>query len=77
MTTRNDIEAALRGVIDPELNADIVDLGMVGDITIDGSDVSIGVALTIAACPMRDQIESDVLRKVKAIPGIETVSKPK
>ncbi len=74
MTTRNDIEAALRGVIDPELNADIVDLGMVGDITIDGSDVSIGVALTIAACPMRDQIESDVLRKVKAIPGIETVS---
>ncbi len=74
MTTRDDIEAALRGVIDPELNADIVELGMVGDITIDGSDVSIGVALTIAACPMRDQIESDVVRKVKAIPGIETVS---
>jgi ATP-binding protein involved in chromosome partitioning len=74
VTTRDDIEAALRGVIDPELNADIVDLGMVGDITIDGSDVSIGVALTIAACPMRDQIESDVVRKVKAIPGIETVS---
>ena len=74
MTTRDDIEAALRGVIDPELNADIVDLGMVGDITIEGSEVSIGVALTIAACPMRDQIESDVVRKVKAIPGIETVS---
>ncbi len=74
MTTRDDIEAALRGVIDPELNADIVDLGMVGDITIDGSQVSIGVALTIAACPMRDQIENDVVRKVKAIPGIEDVS---
>ncbi|MFV9672850.1 MAG: Mrp/NBP35 family ATP-binding protein [Acidimicrobiia bacterium] len=74
MTTRDDIEAALRGVIDPELNADIVELGMVGDITVDGSDVSIGVALTIAACPMRDQIENDVVRKVSAIPGIETVS---
>ncbi len=74
MTTTDDIEAALRGVIDPELNADIVELGMVGDITIDGSDVSIGVALTIAACPMRDQIENDVVRKVKAIPGIEDVS---
>ncbi len=74
MTTRDDIEAALRGVIDPELNADIVELGMVGDIAVDGSDVSIGVALTIAACPMRDQIENDVVRKVKAIPGIETVS---
>ena len=74
MTTTDDIEAALRGVIDPELNADIVDLGMVGDIAVDGSDVSIGVALTIAACPMRDQIENDVVRKVKAIPGIESVS---
>ena len=74
MTARDDIEAALRGVIDPELNADIVELGMVGDIVVHGPDVSIGVALTIAACPMRDQIESDVVRKVKAIPGIETVS---
>lgn len=74
MTTRDDIEAALRGVIDPELNADIVELGMVGDISVNGPDVSIGVALTIAACPMRDQIENDVVRKVTAIPGIETVS---
>ena len=74
MTTTDDIEAALRGVIDPELNADIVELGMVGDVTIVGSEVSIGVALTIAACPMRDQIENDVVRKVTAIPGIETVS---
>lgn len=74
MTARDDIEAALRGVIDPELNADIVELGMVGDISVNGPDVSIGVALTIAACPMRDQIENDVVRKVTAIPGIETVS---
>ena len=74
MTTTDDIEAALRGVIDPELNADIVELGMVGDITIADSDVSIGVALTIAACPMRDQIENDVVRKVTAIPDIDTVS---
>jgi len=71
---RDDIEAALRGVIDPELNADIVDLGMVSDINLDGSHASIGVALTVAACPMRDQIETDVVRKVKAIPSIETVS---
>ncbi len=71
---RDDIEAALRGVIDPELNADIVELGMVGHINLDGSHASIGVALTVAACPMRDQIETDVVRKVKAIPSIETVS---
>ena len=71
---RDDIEAALRGVIDPELNADIVELGMVSDINLDGSHASNGVALTVAACPMRDQIETDVVRKVKAIPSIETVS---
>jgi ATP-binding protein involved in chromosome partitioning len=71
---RDDIEAALRGVIDPELNADIVELGMVSRIDIVGSHASIGVALTVAACPMRDQIESDVVRKVNAIPGINTVA---
>ncbi|MGB5730081.1 MAG: Mrp/NBP35 family ATP-binding protein [Acidimicrobiia bacterium] len=74
MTMRDDIEAALRGVIDPELNADIVELGMVSGIDLDGSHASIGVALTVAACPMRDQIENDVVRKVKAIPGINTVA---
>ena len=74
MTTYDDIEAALRGVIDPELNADIVELGMVSGINLDGSHASIGVALTVAACPMRDQIENDVVRKVKALPGINTVA---
>jgi len=73
VTTRDDIEAALRGVIDPELNADIVDLGMVGDITVDGGAVSVDVALTVASCPMRSQIESDVVRKIGAIPGVDTV----
>jgi ATP-binding protein involved in chromosome partitioning len=71
---RDDIEAALRGVIDPELNADIVELGMVSGIDVDGSHASIGVALTVAACPMRDQIENDVVRKVTAIRGVNTVA---
>jgi ATP-binding protein involved in chromosome partitioning len=74
MTTRDDVEAALRGVIDPELNADIVDLGMVDGIAIEGSRVTIGVALTVAGCPMRSQIESDVVRKVRSLPGVDDVS---
>ena len=44
MTNRDDIESALRGVIDPELNADIVELGMVSGIAVEGSHVSIGIA---------------------------------
>ncbi len=68
------IEAALRGVRDPELGADIVELGMVRDIAVDDGHAEIGIALTIAACPMRDQIEQDVIRKVTSLPGIDTAS---
>jgi ATP-binding protein involved in chromosome partitioning len=72
--TRQDVEAALRGVVDPELGADVVELGMVRDVTIADGVATVGIALTIAACPMRDQIESDIKRKVTALPGItETV----
>ena len=73
MIHREDIEGALRGVIDPELGIDIVELGMVAGITIDGGQVTIGIALTIAACPMRDQIETDVVRKVGSFPGVDDV----
>ena len=69
-----DIESALRGVIDPELGSDIVDLGMVGDIRLDGTSVTIGIALTVASCPMRDQIEGDAIRRVQALPDISDVT---
>ena len=65
---------ALRGVFDPELGSDVVDLGMVREVTIDGGLVTVGLALTIAECPMRSQIETDTIRKIKAIPGVEQVS---
>jgi ATP-binding protein involved in chromosome partitioning len=71
---RAAIEATLRGVIDPELHADIVELGMVHDVRVTGGAVAIDIALTIAACPMRDQIEDDVVRKVGAIPGVDAVT---
>lgn len=74
MATEADVRAALAHVIDPELGVDIVDLGMVGDVVIDGGDVTVAVALTIAACPMRGQIEGDVTRRVLAIDGVDTVS---
>ncbi len=74
MVDRVDVEAALRGVIDPELGADVVELGMVGGFIIDGGSVVVEIALTIASCPMRDQIEVDVVRKVTAIAGVESVS---
>lgn len=65
------IEGALRGVVDPELGADVVELGMVRDIDLTDGVATIGIALTIAACPMRDQIEGDVIRKVTSLPGVD------
>jgi ATP-binding protein involved in chromosome partitioning len=73
MATESDIRTALSHVIDPELGVDIVDLGMVGDITINGDVATVGLALTIASCPMRGQIEGDLLRRVTALPGISRV----
>jgi ATP-binding protein involved in chromosome partitioning len=67
------VQAALAGVIDPELGADIVTLGMVRDIALNGGAVSIEVALTVAACPLRDQLRADVERQVRALSGVESV----
>jgi ATP-binding protein involved in chromosome partitioning len=68
------ILTALRGVLDPELGSDIVELGMVQSISVspDGA-VTVGVALTIAACPLRNRIEQDVVRKVSALQGVTSV----
>ncbi|MDX2344328.1 MAG: Mrp/NBP35 family ATP-binding protein [Acidimicrobiia bacterium] len=74
MIEMTEIEAALKRVIDPELGADIVDLGMVKDVRVEGNKVTVKVALTIAACPLRDQIENEVLRKLRAVPGVEEVA---
>ena len=73
MVELTEIEAALARVIDPELGANIVDLGMVKDVRIDGGLVIVKIALTIAACPLRDQIENEVVRKLRAVPGVTDV----
>jgi ATP-binding protein involved in chromosome partitioning len=73
--SEEQVRDALRGVIDPELGADIVELGMVTAIRLPGAGaVEVEVALTIAGCPLRNQIRSDVETHVGALPGVETVT---
>ena len=64
----------LSTIVDPELGVDIVELGMVKDITYKGSTVSIKLALTIAECPMRNQIETEIQRKLLLMENIDTVN---
>lgn len=58
--TETDIINALRKVNDPELHKDLVSLGMVKDVSIDGTAIRVKIDLTTPACPLKDKIESDV-----------------
>ena len=72
--TTADVLSALRRVIDPELGADIVELGMVQDVAVaDGGAVTVKVALTIAGCPLRTQIKRDVEGRLRSLPGVTDV----
>jgi metal-sulfur cluster biosynthetic enzyme len=66
----DQVKLALRKVKDPELNLNIVDLGLVYDIRVDGADVQIDMTLTSPGCPAGPQIMTDVERAVQAIPGV-------
>jgi ATP-binding protein involved in chromosome partitioning len=61
-------------VVDPELGDTIVDLGLVRNITVHGDDVEVEVALTIAACPLRTQIERDVVGHVESLDWVRTAA---
>jgi ATP-binding protein involved in chromosome partitioning len=68
-----DVVEALRPVQDPELHRSIVDLGMVRGVAIDGPVVAVRIALTIAGCPLRNEIQNRVTDAIVALDGIERV----
>ena len=69
------MRAALRMVIDPELGADIVELGMVTAVDVDDDGaVTVEVALTVAGCPLRTQIRTDVETHVGVLEGVSSVT---
>jgi ATP-binding protein involved in chromosome partitioning len=74
--TPDDVIAVLRGVIDPELGSDIVDLGMAKGARIDPAtgDVVVTIALTTSGCPLRAQIQRDVRARVGSLPGVGKVT---
>ena len=66
---------ALRPVQDPELHRSIVDLGMVRDVQIQSSgDVSLTVVLTIAGCPLRNEIQTRVNTALRSLDGVKDVA---
>jgi metal-sulfur cluster biosynthetic enzyme len=68
------VKAALRRVKDPELNLNIVDLGLVYGISVEGAVVSVDMSLTSPGCPSGPEIMTDAERQIRAIPGVDDVA---
>lgn len=69
--TQNAVREALRVVRDPDLHRDIVSLGFVKDIAIDGADVRVTIELTTPACPVRDELKTAAAQAIRAaVPGV-------
>ncbi|MBM43704.1 MAG: sodium:proton antiporter [Phycisphaerae bacterium] len=58
--TQDHVTSALTTVLDPDLGKDLVTLGMVKKIDIDGNAITVGIELTTPACPMKDRIQADI-----------------
>src|SRR6188472_902408 len=73
MIDRAEIVNALHTVEDPELGMDIVDLGLLYDVEIDGPKVKVIHTLTSMGCPVGPMIQENVDQVVRALPGVEDV----
>jgi ATP-binding protein involved in chromosome partitioning len=70
---RDDVLRALERVIDPELRKPVTELDMVRDVVVEGGDVTVTIALTVAGCPLRNSFEEQVAEHVGAVPGVARV----
>ena len=73
MPTREEVIEALRVVEDPELGMDIVELGLLYDVEVDGPKVKVILSLTSMGCPAGPMIQEDIHRVVAELPGVEDV----
>ncbi|UCH27945.1 MAG: Mrp/NBP35 family ATP-binding protein [Trueperaceae bacterium] len=71
--TEAEVLEVLKTVNDPELHQDLVGLGMVDQISIDGGRVGISIVLTTPACPLRGKIEADIRSAVGRLEGVKVI----
>jgi ATP-binding protein involved in chromosome partitioning len=74
LPTSSDVIQMLRGVVDPELGSDVVELGMVRSAVVgDDGRVVVTIALTTSGCPLRAQIQRDIRTRVSSLAGVTKV----
>jgi metal-sulfur cluster biosynthetic enzyme len=71
--TEDLVKAALRRVKDPELNLNIIDLGLVYAIKVEGARISVDMSLTSPGCPSGPEIMVAAEEQLRALPGVEDV----
>src|SRR3954453_10890524 len=71
--TEEAVLNALRKIIDPDLRKDIVTLGFIKDLRIEGGDVSFRIVLTTPACPVKEEMEGAAREFVGALAGVSSV----
>jgi len=72
--TADTVLQALSGVMDPDLRRDIVSLGFIKNLVIDGGTVSFDIELTTPACPVKDLMKAQAEQLVRALEGVDTVN---
>jgi metal-sulfur cluster biosynthetic enzyme len=73
MPTKEDVVEALRQVEDPELGMDIVELGLLYDVELDGSKAHVTYSLTSIGCPVGPMIQEQIQEFASQVPGVEEV----
>jgi len=68
--TADQVRMTLRRVKDPELNLNIIDLGLVYDVRVDGSVVTVDMSLTSPGCPSGPEIMGEAEQEVRKMPGV-------
>ncbi|MEY4609162.1 MAG: hypothetical protein RL625_1379, partial [Gemmatimonadota bacterium] len=72
--SEDQVRLALRRVKDPELNLNILDLGLIYEIRLTDADVTVDMSLTSPGCPSGPEIMTEAEQQLKALPGVGTVT---
>jgi metal-sulfur cluster biosynthetic enzyme len=73
VVSEDQVKLALRRVKDPDLQLNIIDLGLVYAIAVDGTTVKVDMTLTSPACPSGPELMTNAETEVKSLPGVEKV----
>ncbi len=75
MVNEEEVWKALKDVVDPEIGANVVDLGLIYEVRVtDGKDVYVKMTLTVPGCPLMNVLPAQVEERIKQLEGVEKIT---